>query len=199
MYFSVYWMIYHCCEEKSKGDFNMFVRWIGAFRKKTQESVYSCIKFDMHRQTVFACEKIRKGDKSNIFARVGLAVRPENIYRNFKSDVWSVYDKDGKLKTTRSGSGSAWKESWATPENAFDAIADGTEITHSKPDPEVFLLAAQKLGAKPESCLVVEDALAGVQAGVNAGMQVAGIGEAAKVSQAAYALQEIRDLLNIAV
>ena len=84
-------------------------------------------------------------------------------------------------------------------ENAFDAIADGTEITHSKPDPEVFLLAAQKLGAKPESCLVVEDAPAGVQAGVNAGMQVAGIGEAAKVSQSAYALQEIRDLLNIAV
>ena len=84
-------------------------------------------------------------------------------------------------------------------ENAFDAIADGTEITHSKPDPEVFLLAAQKLGAKPENCLVVEDAPAGVQAGVNAGMQVAGIGEAAKVSQAAYALQEIRDLLNIAV
>ena len=84
-------------------------------------------------------------------------------------------------------------------ENAFDAIADGTEITHSKPNPEVFLLAAQKLGAKPENCLVVEDAPAGVQAGVNAGMQVAGIGEAAKVSQAAFTLQEIRDLLNIAV
>jgi len=84
-------------------------------------------------------------------------------------------------------------------ENAFDAIADGTEITHSKPDPEVFLLAAQKLGAKPENCLVVEDAPAGVQAGVNAGMQVAGIGEAAKVPQVAFTLQEIRDLLNIAV
>lgn len=84
-------------------------------------------------------------------------------------------------------------------ENAFDAIADGTEITHSKPDPEVFLLAAQKLGAKPENCLVVEDAPAGVQAGVNAGMQVAGIGEAAKVSQVAFTLREIRDLLNIAV
>ena len=84
-------------------------------------------------------------------------------------------------------------------ENAFDAIADGTEITHSKPDPEVFLLAAQKLGAKPANCLVVEDAPAGVQAGVNAGMQVAGIGEAAKVPQVAFTLQEIRDLLNIAV
>lgn len=100
----------------------MYVRWLGAFRKGTNSSVYSSVKFELSRQTPFACERIRKGDKSNIFARVGLAVRPENIYRNFKSDVWSVYDKEGKLKTTRSGSGSAWKESWATPENAFDAI-----------------------------------------------------------------------------
>ena len=100
----------------------MYVRWLGAFRKKSKESLYSCIKFEIHRQTVFACEKIGKGDKSFIFARVGLAVRPENIYRSFKSDVWSVYDKEGRLKTTRSRSGSAWKESWASPENAFDAI-----------------------------------------------------------------------------
>lgn len=100
----------------------MYIRWLGAFRKGTNSSVYSSVKFELSRQTPFACERIRKGDKSKIFARVGLAVRPENIYRNFKSDVWSVYDKEGKLKTTRSGSGSAWKESWATPENAFDAI-----------------------------------------------------------------------------
>ena len=100
----------------------MFVRWLGAFKKGTNSSVYSSIVFELSRQTPFACEKIRKGDKSKIFARVGLAVRPENIYRNFKSDVWSVYDKDGKLTNTRSGSGSPWRESWAAPEGAFDAI-----------------------------------------------------------------------------
>ena len=50
-----------------------------------------------------------------------MAVRPENIYRNFSSDVWSVY-KDGKLTNTRSGCDSVWRESWADPENAFDAI-----------------------------------------------------------------------------
>ena len=43
----------------------------------------------------------------------------------------------------------------------FDAISDGTNITKSKPDPEVFLKAAEMLGEKPENCLVVEDALAG--------------------------------------
>ena len=99
----------------------MFVRWLGAFRKGKESSVYSSISFEMNRQTPFACEKIRKGDKSKIFARVGLAVRPGNVYRNFKSDVWSVY-QNGKLVNTRSGSRSPWKESWAAPENAFDAI-----------------------------------------------------------------------------
>lgn len=99
----------------------MFVRWIGAFRSVKGSSVYSSIEFELNRQTPFACEKIKKGGKTQIAARVGLAVRPENIYRNFKSDVWSVY-KDGELVNTRSGSSSPWRESWAAPENAFDAI-----------------------------------------------------------------------------
>lgn len=99
----------------------MYVRWLGAFRKGTNSSVYSSVKFELSRQTPFACERIRKGEKSHVFARVGLAVRPGNVYRNFKSDVWSVY-QNGKLVNTRSGSGSPWKESWADPENAFDAI-----------------------------------------------------------------------------
>lgn len=99
----------------------MYVRWLGAFRKGTNSNVYSSVKFELSRQTPFACEKIRKGEKSHVFARVGLAVRPGNVYRNFKSDVWSVY-KDGKLTNTRSGSFSSWRESWADPENAFDTI-----------------------------------------------------------------------------
>ncbi len=61
-------------------------------------------------------------------------------------------------------------------ENIFDAVCDGTMITHSKPHPEVFLKAAEKLGVKPGSCLVVEDAPAGVEAARAAGMDCAAIG-----------------------
>lgn len=61
----------------------------------------------------------------------------------------------------------------------FDAVADGTHITRSKPDPEVFVLAARKIGIAPENCLVVEDANAGVEAGVAAGMRVLAVGSAA--------------------
>lgn len=58
----------------------------------------------------------------------------------------------------------------------FDAVADGNDITRSKPDPEVFLLAAKRLGLPPESCVVIEDAVAGIEAARRAGMQVYGIG-----------------------
>ena len=54
----------------------------------------------------------------------------------------------------------------------FDAIADGNMISRGKPDPEVFLLAAQLLEKKPEECIVFEDALVGIEAGKKAGMTV---------------------------
>jgi len=59
---------------------------------------------------------------------------------------------------------------------AFDAAVDGNDIRHSKPHPEVFLLAARRLGLPPAECLVVEDAMAGIVAGRRAGMAVFGIG-----------------------
>jgi beta-phosphoglucomutase len=61
-------------------------------------------------------------------------------------------------------------------EHEFDAIIDGTQITHSKPDPEIFLKAADKIGIKYENCAVVEDAPAGVEAAQKAGMFSIGIG-----------------------
>jgi len=61
----------------------------------------------------------------------------------------------------------------------FDAISDGTNITKSKPDPEVFLKAAEFLGESPENCIVVEDARSGIDAAHAAGMTAVGIGDAA--------------------
>lgn len=64
-------------------------------------------------------------------------------------------------------------------ENTFDVVVDGNDIRHSKPDPEVFLLAAEKLGLSPSDCVVVEDAEAGIAAAIAAGMKVIGVGTAA--------------------
>lgn len=82
-------------------------------------------------------------------------------------------------------------------EGYFDAISDGTNITHSKPNPEVFLKAAEFLGLLPEECLVVEDAVAGIDAAIAGGFPCAGIGEAAKYEKADYSLNTFSDLLNI--
>ena len=81
----------------------------------------------------------------------------------------------------------------------FDAISDGNNITKSKPDPEVFLKGAEYLGLNPEDCLVVEDAEAGVVAGLAGGMQVAAIGDAVHCHKATFELQTFADLLNICV
>lgn len=62
----------------------------------------------------------------------------------------------------------------------FSAVADGNCVSHSKPDPEVFLKAAQMLGVSPNECLVVEDAVAGAQAAHRGGMEVACVGDAAE-------------------
>src|SRR6266404_6749166 len=81
-------------------------------------------------------------------------------------------------------------------EDQFDIIIDGTHITRSKPDPEVFTIAAMRLGISPEECLVVEDAEAGVEAGLAAGMSVLAVGAAAGHS---LAMRSAHDLSCISV
>jgi beta-phosphoglucomutase len=59
----------------------------------------------------------------------------------------------------------------------FDALVDGNVVTASKPDPEVFLEGARRLGLQPEECVVFEDSEAGVEAARRGGMKVVGIGQ----------------------
>ncbi|MDO4867145.1 MAG: beta-phosphoglucomutase [Clostridia bacterium] len=79
----------------------------------------------------------------------------------------------------------------------FDAVSDGNNITRSKPDPEVFVKAAQMLGIAPERCLVVEDAVSGAEAGHAGGMKVACLGDAAKNGAGDWNMESIRELLDI--
>ena len=79
----------------------------------------------------------------------------------------------------------------------FDAVSDGNNISHSKPDPEVFLKAAEFLKLPVSECLVVEDAEAGLLAAKNGGMDSAAIGDAVKSDLPQYKLETFSDLLNI--
>ncbi|CAM3461023.1 beta-phosphoglucomutase [Zobellia roscoffensis] len=76
----------------------------------------------------------------------------------------------------------------------FDAIVDGNDVTKAKPDPEVFLIAANKLETSPEKCIVFEDAVAGIQAANNANMVSIGIGDAQILSEADHNFNDFTEM-----
>ncbi|MEZ4842494.1 MAG: beta-phosphoglucomutase [Flavobacteriaceae bacterium] len=73
----------------------------------------------------------------------------------------------------------------------FSAIVDGNDVSKAKPDPEVFLIAAQKLNADPINCIVVEDAIAGIQAANKANMISIGIGSNNVLHEATYVFESM--------
>lgn len=66
----------------------------------------------------------------------------------------------------------------------FDAIVDGNMVQTSKPDPEVFLIGAKLLNVPPQQCVVIEDAIAGIEAALTANMKVIGIGDKVTLKKA---------------
>ena len=86
--------------------------------------------------------------------------------------------------------------------DAFDAVITGDEVTRGKPDPEIYLLASGKMGADPRHCLVFEDIISGIQAGLAAGMEVCSVfDEDSKSYQdekdalAHYTIRDFRDII----
>lgn len=79
----------------------------------------------------------------------------------------------------------------------FDAVADGNDIKNSKPDPEVFLVAAERIGLAPAECAVVEDAFAGIDAAVGGGFLPIAIGDATAHKGAKLRLGSLDELVGI--
>lgn len=79
----------------------------------------------------------------------------------------------------------------------FDAVSDGNNITRSKPDPEVFLKAAEYLNVEPRCCVIVEDAEAGIIAGQNAGMKTIAFGGTIKPENADYTAASFADIAGV--
>jgi beta-phosphoglucomutase len=77
--------------------------------------------------------------------------------------------------------------------NLFDCVVDGTMIKNSKPDPEIFLLAASRLHAPVSECVVFEDAEAGIEAAIRAGMKSVGIGSPTQLGKANLVIPKTGD------
>ncbi len=80
--------------------------------------------------------------------------------------------------------------------NSFDAIVDGNDIDRSKPAPDVFLIAANKMNIEPSKCAVIEDAFAGIKAAKAAGMLAIAIHNAVKYQDADLFIEEPNDLIQ---
>lgn len=86
--------------------------------------------------------------------------------------------------------------------SVFSVILSGNDVTEKKPSPAPYLLAAEKLGADPADCLVIEDALSGVKSAKAAGMQCAAVttsfsGVQLKAAGADYVTEDIIDILSL--
>ena len=76
----------------------------------------------------------------------------------------------------------------------FDTVVDGNAVTKAKPDPEVFVIAANTLGVAPEHCVVFEDALAGIEAANIAGMKSVGIGNPEVLTEADFNFKDFTEI-----
>ena len=122
-------------------------------------------------------EKIQLAERKNEYFKESLkTLTPESLLPGVKDTL--LYLKERGILTAL---GSASKNApyileRIQIESLMDAISSGLDVTKSKPDPEVFLVAAKKLNLPPEECLVVEDAAAGIEAAKRGGMKSLAVG-----------------------
>jgi beta-phosphoglucomutase len=125
-------------------------------------------------------EKRQMAERKNIyFCELLKGLSPADILPGVVDVIKALQERRVKIAIGSSSKNARTILQAVGLEEEFEVITDGNHLTRSKPDPEVFLIAARQLGISSEECLVVEDADAGVQAGLAAGMSVLAVGAAA--------------------
>ncbi len=136
-------------------------------------------------------------EKNNTYRELLGEMTPGDVTEEVRSTLTKLREMGYKLAIGSSSKNTKFILEKVELGSYFDAISDGTNITKSKPDPEVFLKAAEFLGEDPAQCLVIEDAFAGVDAAKAGGMQAAGIGDASGYDKADYRLKSFCDILTL--
>ncbi len=136
-----------------------------------------------------------------------LATRKNNYYKELLANITPADLLPGALDLLaeleahgiRKAIGSASKNAPAVLERLgiaarFAAVITGHDFTHGKPAPDVFLVAARRLGVAPANCLVFEDAAAGIQAAHAGGMKAVGVGRADTVAGAERIVESLAEI-----
>lgn len=143
-------------------------------------------------------EKNRLAERKNcIYRELLQEMSPGSVTAEVRQTLQILRDRGYKLSIGSSSKNARTILERVALTDAFDAISDGSNITRSKPDPEVFQKAAEFLGLETENCAVIEDAFAGIDAACAACMVSVGIGDAAAYNKATYRIQRFQELLNI--
>lgn len=137
--------------------------------------------------------------KNNIYVELLKGMGPKDLTEEVKHTLDTLREGGLKLAIGSSSKNARFILRQIGLEGYFDAISDGNNIKHSKPDPEVFLKAAQYVGENAQDCLVVEDARAGLEAAIAGNMDCAALGEAVTSNIATYNLEGFSGLLGVAM
>ena len=136
-------------------------------------------------------------EKNNLYRRLLGGMSPEDISAEVRETLEMLRGKGVKLAIGSSSKNTPLILFKTDTAKYFDAVSDGNNITRSKPDPEVFLKAAEMLNEPPRDCVIVEDAVSGVQAGKAAGMTTIAIGAAAASGVADYNVTRFAEIADI--
>lgn len=135
--------------------------------------------------------------KNNYYIELLNSLSPKDILPNVLEVLGKLKDKGIKIAIGSSSKNAKAILKQIKLTDLFDEIADGNDIKKSKPAPDVFLIAAKKLGLNPKHCAVVEDAIVGIEAAKAAQMTAIAVFDAKKSELADYRFDDIRDILSL--
>lgn len=139
-------------------------------------------------------KKILAEKKNSWFVEFIQAMKPDEIFDGV-IDLLSDLKKNGiAIALASSSKNASTVISKLGIADWFSVMVDGTMIQNSKPDPEIFIMAAKLLNIDPSGCVVVEDAEAGVEAAKSAGMACVGIGATKQLGKADLVIDHINKL-----
>ena len=160
-------------------------------QRKTPEKQKAVFSFDNRKKQELADEK------NAYYVTFLKEMSEEDLSEDVKRTLFELRDRGFLLAIGSSSKNAKFILDRLGLSDFFDAVSDGNNIMNSKPHPEVFLKAAEYLEVIAESCVVVEDAVAGIEAACAAHMDSAAIGDACSCPKATYKLHAFSDLLNI--
>ena len=136
-------------------------------------------------------------EKNRIYREYLQTMRPSDLSKDTRYALQTLRKRGYLLAIGSSSKNTRQILAQLGLEHFFDAVADGTQITRSKPDPEVFLLAASLLDISPEQAIVIEDAESGVQAAETGHFRVIGIRSRENDPNSDITIKKLSDLTEI--